>query len=94
MKCQVHGTEMEYTGEDPFGHDVWYCEVCHAEEEAEFQRTTEDYAPEPDFDGGECPHCRSTYTMRIDTILDDPVVWACECYTCGTSFEMTIPQSD
>lgn len=51
----------------------------------------EQFPPEPDFDGGECPHCRSAYTMRIDTILDDPVVWACECFTCGKSFEMMIP---
>lgn len=51
----------------------------------------QDDAPEPDWDGGDCPHCRSTYTMRIDIIVDDPVIWACECYTCGKSYEWTTP---
>lgn len=37
MKCPIHGIEMEYAGETPFGDDIWYCENCHAEEEAQFE---------------------------------------------------------
>lgn len=33
MKCEVHGIDMEYAGENPFGVDIWFCEQCHAEEE-------------------------------------------------------------
>lgn len=87
MKCPIHGIEMEWMDEI-HGQDIWYCDECHAEEEHEFQRTTEDYAPEPDWDGDECTHCLSVYTQRIDTICDDPVIWACECATCGKSFEV------
>lgn len=42
MKCAIHGTEMEYAGETPFGEDIWFCEACHAEEEARFERQHED----------------------------------------------------
>lgn len=38
-----------------------------------------------------CPHCGSTYTERIDTIGDEPVVWTCQCYNCPESFEVLIP---
>lgn len=42
MKCKIHGIEMEYIGESPFGDDLWHCEACHAEQEAEFQREPDD----------------------------------------------------
>jgi len=42
MKCTIHGTEMEYTGESPFGDDLWICDACVAAEEYEFQRTSDD----------------------------------------------------
>lgn len=50
MKCTIHGIEMEYAGEDPFGGDIWFCENCHAEEEAEFERTSEPYEYDEDLD--------------------------------------------
>lgn len=37
MICDVHKCDMEYTGESPFGDDLWYCERCNAEEEAYFE---------------------------------------------------------
>lgn len=33
MKCEVHEIEMEYAGEDPFGGDVWFCQMCADEED-------------------------------------------------------------
>lgn len=35
MKCEIHGTEMHYAGENPFGGDIWVCELCEDEEEYE-----------------------------------------------------------
>lgn len=35
MRCEIHGKEMEYVGEDPFGGDIWRCEQCYWDEEYE-----------------------------------------------------------
>lgn len=42
MKCTIHGIDMEYAGENPFGGDIWVCDACIAAEEYEFQRTSDD----------------------------------------------------
>lgn len=28
MKCEIHGIEMEYAGEDAYGEDIWFCQTC------------------------------------------------------------------
>ncbi len=82
---------MEYTGEDPFGDDIWFCEGCHAEEEAEFQRSLSDDFGDLE-DGDECPHCGSRHTDRVDTISSEPEIWFCGCDDCGETFEVVISQ--
>ena len=64
-----------------------------------------DYVPSPDAEdasepfffqpgGDPCPHCGSTNTERIDTVSDDPVIWACQCGSCAETFEVLIPPSE
>lgn len=43
---------------------------------------------DPNYDGDACPHCGSDHTYRMEIIVDDPVIWACECAACGRSFEV------
>ena len=61
MKCPVHGIEMEYAGETPFGDDQWHCELCFAAEEYEFTR---------------CHTCGNpTDECICDLEIDDDDIW-------------------
>ena len=44
--------------------------------------------------GDTCPHCGSTNTERIDTVSDDPTIWACQCGKCAETFEVLIELGD
>lgn len=46
--------------------------------------------PEPDYeaDGDACPYCDCTFTERIDTICDDPLIWVVQCLWCDRCFEV------
>lgn len=63
MKCEIHHIEMEYIGENPFGGDVWFCEFCDDEEEAEFRHSNVE-EDEDDCDVA-CPDCGLCATEYI-----------------------------
>jgi hypothetical protein len=41
-------------------------------------------------DGDTCSHCGSRNTERVDTISSEPVIWVCQCGSCGKTFELLV----
>lgn len=37
MKCEIHGCELEYEGENGFGDDIWTCPMCEDELDAQYE---------------------------------------------------------
>lgn len=55
----------------------------------------DDNAPDPNdgnvkIDGDICSHCGGSNTERIDTISSEPVIWVCQCGSCGETFELLV----
>jgi hypothetical protein len=77
---------IDYIPNDGFGNWCPDCGeprgVCRCDDEVRFS------------DGDPCRKCGSRNTERIDTISDDPIIWACQCGECGEVFEVMTGWAD
>lgn len=81
---------MMSTYDDQKWEDAYWASVDREIAEEHYRQLDKqdmEAAEDSGFDGPLCPHCGSAYTVLIDTICNDPVIWHCECASCEQGFE-------